>query len=410
MAGKKDENGDMMFFVLIALLIVGMMLFPLIKYYFIASWRYISMGLFFVLSYIPTPILNCVFPWAYFSGVHDLQNSATGAFQLLLNNPTKFFITNEKALDTVSKFFRLLFMPYIVIPFVISCWKIINKKNFIKVFGLGKKLKAIDELIAQESSLWPGIRVVINAHPEKVKNLDEGEWAMSRRPEHFVKDEELVKHDTDDMDVKYFTLIEDKTFRKMVDQLGPKFTGFDKLNRYERQLLSILMPKLCRDKSVAEKMVAELADYYSSRQKGFFEKLKDKSNAKKLDKKVDSIIAKYEKNPMIIDVVNRHFYVKTLFASLLERARLDGVLSNGEFLWLKIKKRDLWYMMCNVGRKASFIECAGPWSHWLAEKSLEKKISNPMVMNAVKALDQYLIDNYEEYRSAFVSEEEDEYN
>ena len=65
-------------------------------------------------------------------------------------------------------------------------------------------------------------------------------------------------------------------------------------------------------------------------------------------------------------------------------------------------------MMCNVGRRAAFIECAGPWSHWLAEKSLNKKISNPMVMNAVKGVDQYLVDNKEEYRSVFKEDDLDD--
>jgi len=409
MSGKKEDGGDTMFFVLIVLLILSVLLMPILYKYFIMSWRYISIGIFFVLSYIPTPLLNIMFPWAYLSGIHDLNASASGAYKLLVNYNAPFFISEPKALDKVAGFFRLLFFPYVVIPFVIGMWKVLSKKNFVKIFGAGKKLKAIDELILQESTLWPGIRVVINAHPELIKSLDSGEWAMSRRPETFVRDEGLVRDDTDDLDNKYFTLIEDKAFRKMVDQLGPKFNGFDKLNREERQFLSIILPKACRDKEVAEKMIAEFANYYSSGKKTFMEKIKLKSEARKLDKKVNGLIAKYEKHPVIVQALNKNFYVKTLFASLLELARKDGVLSNGEFLWLKLKKRDLWYMMCNVGRRASFIECAGPWSHWLAEKALDKKISNPMVMNAVKGIDQYLIDNYEEYRSAFEDEDSDDY-
>ncbi len=408
MSQKKADDGGTMFFVLIVLLIISIFLMPVLYKYFIMSWRYISIGIFFVLSYVPNMILNVLFPWAYFSGAHDLNASVTGAYNLLTNYNAPYFISEPKVLEKITKFFRLLFLPYIVVPFLMSMWKVLNKKEFIKVFGLGKKLKAIDEIILQESTLWPGIRVVINAHPELIKDLDKGEWAMSRRPEHFVEEEGLTHHDTDDMDNKYFTLVEDKTFRKMVDQLGPKFSGFDKLNREERQLLAIILPKACRDKEIAEKMIAEFANYYSSGHKSFFERFMLKSEARKLDKKVNALIKKYEKYPIIQDALNKNFYVKTLFASLLELARQDGVLSNGEFLWLKLKKRDLWYMMCNVGRRAAFIECAGPWSHWLAEKSLNKKISNPMVMNAVKGVDQYLVDNKEEYRSVFKEDDLDD--
>lgn len=411
MAGpvRKEDNGDTLFFMLMVLIIIGMFLMPFFYKYFIMSWRWITIGIFFVMSYAHNIVLNLLFPWAYALGMHELSNSVSGALKLLLDNQAQYFITNPKELQRVTRFFGILVAPYILIPFIISMWKVMTKKSFVNVFGLGKKLKAIDELILQESSLWPGVRVVIDAHPERIKDLDKGEWAMSRRPEHFVRQEDLVKDDTDDMDNNFFTLIEDKTFRKMVDQLGPKFSGFDKLNREERQLLSILLPKACRNKPLAEKMIAELANYYSTGKKSLFEKIRLKAEARKLDKKVNGIIAKYEKEEVIKNAINRSFYVKTLFATLLESARMDGVLSNGEFLWLKLQKRDLWYMMCNVGRKASFIECCGPWSHWLAEKALNKKISNPMVMNGVKAIDQYLIDNFEEYRSAFVENEDEDY-
>lgn len=105
-------------------------------------------------------------------------------------------------------------------------------------------------------------------------------------------------------------------------------------------------------------------------------------------------------------ITDKHFYKKTVFAALLEAAREDGVLASCEFLWLKTVDRDMWYILNNVGRKSSHAECAAPWAHFLAEKALERKIANPMVSNAIIALDQYMFDTSYNFEKIYKNESE----
>ena len=44
-------------------------------------------------------------------------------------------------------------------------------------------------------------------------------------------------------------------------------------------------------------------------------------------------------------------------------------------------------MLNCVGRQTAFVEVAGPYAHWLAEKEMGRKIRSPMVDQAVTALD-----------------------
>ena len=78
-----------------------------------------------------------------------------------------------------------------------------------------------------------------------------------------------------------------------------------------------------------------------------------------------------------------HAYVGTLMASLLEIARIEGVLATAEFLWLKLVDRRLCYMLNSVGRQATIVEVAGLFAHWRSEKRLER----PLVKEAVTALE-----------------------
>ena len=75
------------------------------------------------------------------------------------------------------------------------------------------------------------------------------------------------------------------------------------------------------------------------------------------------------------------------FASFLSASRDDGVVPSSEFLWLKPLDRRLWYMLNSVGRQTPFAEVGGPFAHWLAEKSMGRRLIAPMIDEAIKALE-----------------------
>ena len=84
---------------------------------------------------------------------------------------------------------------------------------------------------------------------------------------------------------------------------------------------------------------------------------------------------------------NRHAYVLTTMATLLQMARTDGVVATADFLWLKPVDRRLWYMLNSIGRQTVVPEISGPYAHWLAEKKIGRPLVAPMVKEAVTGLE-----------------------
>jgi len=96
---------------------------------------------------------------------------------------------------------------------------------------------------------------------------------------------------------------------------------------------------------------------------------------------------KYQNTELVQDIVQKHAYMVTVLASLLEAARDDGVVPSAEFLWLKPVDRRLWYMLNCVGRQTPYAEVGGPFAHWKAEKELGRSSLVPMIDEAIKALE-----------------------
>lgn len=86
------------------------------------------------------------------------------------------------------------------------------------------------------------------------------------------------------------------------------------------------------------------------------------------------------------NIMSSHGFVVTGLMTLLEEGRGGGVIPCVEFIWLKGEDRGLWYALQSVGRKTSFSEAGGAYSHWLLEKMVGKPITQPEVTSAIEAL------------------------
>lgn len=100
------------------------------------------------------------------------------------------------------------------------------------------------------------------------------------------------------------------------------------------------------------------------------------------EKSLDSVL----KEMVAERVMARHAFVVTGLMSLLEEARLGGVLAGSELLWIKAESRRLWYSLDSAGRKTPWVEGAGPYAHWLIERHLGRPITHPLVGEAVTGL------------------------
>lgn len=405
--GQKQDYGDF----LVILSIIGVLFFYVIVryffYYYLYFWKGVTIPLFYILQHTPATILDLLFLWA----PEGIEKISGNMLDVILKHNNDYFINNPVPYQKINYFVNLLFRPYLVVFFLYTAYVVISKKSFKRRFfpinnkkKPEKSLSAIDLLLIQESKIWPSVQIMINEHPEKIGSLDSGKWAMSKRPEHFVKDHKLADEFVDEYDNKYYLLNEERTFKVFNIQMGKVWNGFSNLTKAERHLFAIMAPKILRDTDTSKSINGRIAESYSTGKKAAFS-FAARKKTKELEKFVDDTIKKYMNNDKIKTILNRHFYKKTVFAALLEAAREDGVLASSEFLWLKTVDRDLWYMLNNVGRRAAFAECAAPWSHFLYEKALDRKIANPMISSAIIALDQYLFDTSYNFKKIYQTEE-----
>ena len=96
-------------------------------------------------------------------------------------------------------------------------------------------------------------------------------------------------------------------------------------------------------------------------------------------------------------IVNRHAYAHTALMELLNTARLRaGVLAPGQFAWLKLVDRPLWYTLHSLGFETEGIgrylhpnprvEAIGTRDHWAVERLAGEPVIEPSMDRAVDAL------------------------
>ncbi|OGT59809.1 MAG: hypothetical protein A3E85_02095 [Gammaproteobacteria bacterium RIFCSPHIGHO2_12_FULL_45_12] len=254
--------------------------------------------------------------------------------------------------------------------------------NTTRVF---KRTYHMKDLATVEKANWPQISPVTRLDLLKT-DIDAGPWAMAMQPMQFCKKHQLLdevrperregmaRKEWDRVDVM---LRRGDANRVFTLQLGPRWSDTKRLPMHVKALFAVFAARLNSDTKAALKML---------------EQLSASSNSKLDFSGVDALCKKYENTKLVQQRVIAHAYVMTVMASMLEGAREDGVQASADFLWLKPLDRRLWYILNTVGRQTPFVEIAGIFAHWVAEKEAGKKLVMPMVEEASKALELALTD------------------
>lgn len=246
--------------------------------------------------------------------------------------------------------------------------------------GNYRRMYSMQTLLEEEKHNWPQIMPVVNLNLIN-QDIEKGPWAMSMTATNFAKHHQLLIEEPElpnSETINYkrklrYMLLKDEATRVFSLQMGKYWTNADDLNIYTKALFAIFAAKANHDRNAATELLNQIA---ASALLG------------KLDfTGVQELLDKYKNTKLVQKVVSKHAYVLTALASLLELARRDGVLATAEFLWLKPVDRKLWYMLNNIGRQTAFVEVAGPFSHWLAERAIGHKLLMPMVEPAVNGLE-----------------------
>jgi intracellular multiplication protein IcmP len=392
--------------------IIGLgVLLQFLSEYYIYAWYYIKYPLVKGLFYIPDTIRPYLFFWIEL--IPQLKVPDLNLFAKLLNQDFDQgvkYIVAQRDIGFFDIGRKSMVINYIILPFIsIPLLLLIKSTSSTKTYN---KSLSMAEFRVQEAERWPVIKPIIHLEQKVVNDINNGPWAMSMRPEVFyAKNDYLIFLEEDDnsvielKDKEYleeymrdynFTIDSNKVRENFLIQLGDPWEGINKLSIDEKHLLSILLPKINRDGNKTREMLDLFGNYYTS-EKG--RKInKNKKNLEKIiNKNMAEIFSKYFNTKLIQSVIKRHHFKNTVFASLLEEARKDGVLSNGLFVWLKPLNRTLWFMMCSTGRKLPLPDAAGPWSHFLSEKALNAAITLPRITAAVDSVDIYFSARYKNY-------------
>ena len=282
------------------------------------------------------------------------------------------------AADTVGRHLRI---PLVIILAI--CAGVVYTSNTTRVF---KRTYNMRDLAREEKDNWPSITPVIPLDLIKT-DIDVGPWAMAMTPVMFCKRYRLLQEirpqresgmhrkDWDRIDV---VLKRGEANKLFALQLGPLWKGANNLPPYARALFAAFAARINADTAPAAKLLTQLSASCTNKQMNFAG--------------MDELLKKHENTKLVQKVVQSHAYVTTVMAAMLAGARDDGVQASAEFLWLKPVDRRLWYTLNTVGRQTPFIEVAGVFAHWVAEKEAGRKLLVPMVEEATNAVELALKD------------------
>jgi len=269
---------------------------------------------------------------------------------------------------------------YVRIPVVLLIFILAFFIYFTNSTRLFKRIYSMKDLAELEKTNWPQITPVLGLNLEK-KDIDKGPWAMALTPMQFCKRYKLLQEHKptprEDMTRKEWNRIEVTLNRSQANklfaiQLGPVWQGTNKLPMHAKALFAAFAARYHSDSKAAEKLFIQMSA----------------SSRGKIDYSgTEELLKKHEGHKRIQEIIHQHAYVFTVMASMLEAAREDGVQASAEFLWLKVVDRKLWYMLNTVGRQTPFVEIAGPYAHWIAEKQIGRRLLVPMVEEATNALE-----------------------
>lgn len=267
------------------------------------------------------------------------------------------------------------FMRYPVVVALVLLAIILYNSNITLKFRKSHDMKS---LRAQEQFNWPAIMPIVKEDLVS-QDVNVGPWAMALTPLEFARKYQLLKKDDALLDNPVAGqemtagIRRGDAKRVFTMQLGPYWDGFEHCSPQAYALAAVFIARMNRDRDAANSILHVL-------DKTFVNGKPDFSVAK-------PIMKKYQNTEIVQEIVQKHAYMLTVMASLLEAARDDGVVPSSEFLWLKPVDRRLWYMLNCIGRQTPYSEVAGPFAHWRAENEMGRRSLVPMIDEAIRALE-----------------------
>lgn len=283
----------------------------------------------------------------------------------------------------VGAFFRISAAGLMVL-LALACMARAAPCRFRRVFDL-------DGLIREQAVYFPTTAAFVARHPHLVSPAS----AEPRPADYALTPEEWI--------ARFATgrgggFDEGAARRALAHQLGPPWRGVACASPPVRCLFAAFALHLAERRSEALRLLGDLSVGLVGR---------DQERPEGPEKPLalpDAVVA--EADVILRDsasltpalaVARRHAYSHTALMALLNAARLRaGVLAPGQFAWLKLVDRPLWYALHSLGFETEGfgrylhpnprVEAAGARDHWAAERIAGEPLIEPSFERAIEAL------------------------
>lgn len=186
--------------------------------------------------------------------------------------------------------------------------------------------------------------------------------------------------------------------RELVRQLGAPWSGVAKAAPHVRCMLAVFALHSCLRRGQAIELLGALSRSLPKSKK---EKHEGPEQALCFSADVvvmaDTILNQKDVAGTVQEIMSRHYFTATGLMSLLCHARQRaGLMPPGQFAFLKLVDRRLWYALHSLGfefddktfyaHPSPRVEAIGARDHWAAEKAVKTRLPVPVIEQALEAI------------------------
>ena len=172
---------------------------------------------------------------------------------------------------------------------------------------------------------------------------------------------------------------EDMCRRELARQLGAVWLGVGRAAPHVRCLFAAFALQAARRRGEAIDFLGDLAEDLP--------KTDDPAVPAHLVAQADHILSDAALVEPCVEVAGKHAFEAPAMISVLRYAReRSGVLAPGQFNWLKLVDRRLWYALHSLGMPNPYVEARGSRDHWDAELLAGVPLFSPSVDRAAASI------------------------
>ncbi|MDW5418644.1 hypothetical protein R6242_18930 [Iodobacter sp. CM08] len=277
-----------------------------------------------------------------------------------------------------------------VIPFAFYIWNKSVKTNPINSNNFApEKNYNMEQFCKKMEPLHPHMILWRKFNPSS-RSLDTGIYRLPDTATQFVVNNRIFTLSAEGN----ITAIASGARSVFIKELGRRWEGLEKLTKWERVLVAITSARIvASDERVTDAQYRGAIELQERIQKKMWLLTSEHFDVETdsfdfdLPSEVDTCIAAYFNYPLVQNLVKNHAYVYTVIYALVIESRSIGTFPHCNVGWLHIVDRPLNILVNTAGRGTPFTESSAIHAHYLWECSLNDAILEPMIENAIPALE-----------------------